>query len=84
MDTARLIEYQKWASGKKAEKADWALSPAQYIDRISSGLTGVGIAALGAFLNSLGWITVGFDKKDPEDKFKKAEGELAYAFHFKV
>ena len=84
VDTVRLIEYQKWASGKKAEKASWALSPAQYIDRISSGLTGVGIAAIGAFFNSIGWLSVGFKKDDDEDKFKKAEGKQEYSLNFKI
>ena len=83
-DVVRLVEYQKWANGKKAEKANWALSPAQFIDKISSGITGLGLAGIGAFMKSMGWLTVGFKKDDPEDKYKKAKGMQEYSLNINL
>jgi len=46
------------------------ITPTEYIDRISAGLTGTGIALLGAWLYSMGLLTAGED--DEEGKRKTA------------
>ncbi len=50
----------------------------EYIDRISSGLTGSGAFLLGMFLRSAGLIS-GSMGDDDEDKFAKLNGEQEYA-----
>ena len=55
------------------------ISANEFIDRISSGVTGTAIAALGAALSSLGAVTTGLD--DDDDEFKKLQGEQEYAIN---
>lgn len=54
------------------------ITGAQFIDKISAGMTGTMIAVLGAFAASTGFIKVGFDD-DKEDKFKGQTGHQEYA-----
>ncbi len=54
------------------------ITAAQWIDSFSAGLTGTGIAALGALAQSLGLVSVGFGKDD-EDYFKQLNGDQEYA-----
>ncbi|MEG1275532.1 MAG: hypothetical protein RSD27_07560, partial [Ruthenibacterium sp.] len=50
-----------------------------YIERLSKGLTGTGLMALGAFLLSQGLISAGGDEDDQKDAFDKMRGKQHYA-----
>lgn len=54
------------------------ITASQYIDGLASGLTGIGLTALGALLCSLGWVSGGFGD-DKEDEFAKLQGRQEYA-----
>lgn len=54
------------------------ITVSEYIDGLASGLTGTGIAAMGALLGGLGWISGGFGD-DKEDEFEKLQGRQDYA-----
>lgn len=54
------------------------MSAAQGIDSISSGLTGTGIMALGAFLMSMGFIEIGYDDEN-EETMSTLTGNQSYA-----
>lgn len=54
------------------------ITVSEYIDGLASGLTGTGLAALGALLGGLGWISGGFGD-DKEDEFEKLQGRQDYA-----
>lgn len=69
-------DYQK---GKLEALPDRAISPAQWIDKISAGLTGTGIMVLGAMLSGLGAASAGLD--DDDDEFAKLKGEQEYAIN---
>jgi hypothetical protein len=58
---------------------DKAISPTQWIDKISAGLTGTSIMVLGALLSSMGAATAGLD--DDDDEFAKLRGEQEYAIN---
>jgi hypothetical protein len=60
------------------------ITPAQFIDRLSAGLTGTAIAALGASLNALGLLRLGFEKDDKEDEFGKLTGEQEYSIEIEM
>lgn len=53
-------------------------SGTQFIDGLSSGLTGTGIMLLGAFFWSIGWISGGMDYDD-EDALERLAGKQPYA-----
>ena len=69
-------DYQK---GKLEALPDRAISPAQWIDKISAGLTGTGIMVLGTMLSGLGAASAGLD--DDDDEFAKLKGEQEYAIN---
>lgn len=57
------------------------ITPAEFIDKISSGLTGTSIAVLGYWMASMGWIVAGADGDDPEKKraYERSLGAQNYA-----
>lgn len=55
------------------------ISVGEYIDRISAGITGTGLTALGLFLGHLGLIKVGLGGDDKEQGLKKLEGHQEYS-----
>ena len=77
VDAYHLKQYYDYQNGKLNALPEKAISPSQYIDEISSGLTGTGIAALGALLASLGAVKVSFG--DDDDEFDKLRGEQEYS-----
>lgn len=54
------------------------ISAAEFIDGLSAGLTGVGVMALGMWLNSLGLLSGGMGYDD-EDQFERLQGGQEYA-----
>ena len=55
------------------------VSASRAIDEIASGLTGTGIAALGAFLAHMGWLAGAGDDDDKQRYFDIAQGSQEYA-----
>ena len=76
-DAKHLKEWQAYQRGELAALPEKAISPAQYIDRLSSGLSGTAIMALGGLLNALGFVKAGFD--DDDDEFDKMNGSQEYS-----
>ena len=64
------IDLGKLKSGK--------LTASEVIDNVSAGMTGTGVALLGALLAHLGLLT-GALGEDDEDEFKKLQGDQAYS-----
>ena len=74
-----LDAYARWeAAGKKGEMPKNAKTMTQVLDSISAGLSGTAIAALGAFLYSMGAVKLGFGG-DKDDELKKERGEQEYS-----
>lgn len=59
--------------------ADGKIDANQYIDNMASGLTGTGIALLGALLTSMGLFRTKDDDKDRKKYYDKEKGEQDYA-----
>lgn len=86
---ARAIEYSPVGVLKSVTWDAYALhkggiSLPQFIDRVSSGLTGTGVALVGALLGSSGLLNLTATASlgdDDEDKFKKANGYQEYAIN---
>ena len=76
-DAKHLKEWQAYQRGELAALPEKAISPAQYIDRLSSGLSGTMIMALGGLLNALGVVKAGLD--DDDDEFDKMNGSQEYS-----
>lgn len=80
---ARAVEYSPlgltyyMTAGTKSVK-DGKMTPAEFIDGLSSGLTGTGIVALGAFLAAQGLLTGG---GDDNDELAKLQGYQDYAIN---
>lgn len=55
-----------------------SITPAQFVDKISAGLTGSGIIGLGFFLTSMGLLSAGGGERK-EDEFEKLQGGQNYA-----
>ncbi len=55
------------------------ITASEYIDRISAGLTGAGIYALGLWLGSLGLLKVGLGDDEKEQDFEKLKGHQNYS-----
>ena len=53
------------------------ITQADFIDRLASGLTGTGLAAIGAMLYSLGHLKLSLD--EPEDELEKLNGSQEYS-----
>lgn len=71
--------YSAWeANGKKGDMPKGAKSMSQVLDDMASGLTGLGIAALGALGYALGAVKLGFGG-DPDDELEKERGSQEYS-----
>ena len=60
------------------------ITASEYIDRISAGLTGAGIYALGLWLGSLGLLKVGLGDDDKEQDFEKLKGHQDYSIEIEL
>jgi len=56
------------------------ITPSQYINNLSKGLTGTGLTLLGAFLSSLGIITGGASGED-DDRLNRLTGKQNYSIN---
>lgn len=56
-----------------------AITPTEFIDKFSSGLTGVGITLLGLLAGRFGLARAAFDPDDPDDMLAKLKGEQEYS-----
>lgn len=76
LTSALSLEMSKYHSGK--------ITQAQLIDKISMGLTGTGIALLGAFMASMGWISGGNDDEETGRKkeFDRMLGKQRFSLNF--
>lgn len=67
---------------KKLRNGD--ITGAEFCDELASGLTGTGVAALGAFLISRGILSAGGDDDDKQAGFDAAMGSQNYAINFTI
>ena len=67
---------------KKLHNGD--ITGAEFCDELASGLTGTGVAALGAFLLSRGILSAGGDDDDKQAGFDAAMGSQNYAINFTI
>lgn len=67
---------------KKLRNGD--ITAAEFCDELASGLTGTGVAALGAFLISRGILSAGGDDDDKQAGFDAAMGSQNYAINFTI
>lgn len=81
-DLYHLHQYNVAKANGETIMPDKAITPNEFIDHLSAGLTGTAVMALGAFLSSLGIVTVGLD--DDDDKFEKTKGGQEYALKIKI
>jgi hypothetical protein len=73
-----LDKYAAWeANGMKGDMPKGAKNANQVIDEIAAGLTGTGIAAIGALLYSMGAVKIGLDDDDSE--LEKLQGSQEYS-----
>ena len=79
-DLANMKTYKEWVdNGSKGKMPEKALSPTQYIDRLSQGLTGSAVAALGFIASAMGLVTVTYD--EDKEELEKLEGKQKYALN---
>lgn len=76
-DAKHLKQWNAYQRGELSVLPEKAISPAQYIDRAASGLSGTLIVGLGALLSSLGFVRGGMD--DDDDEFDKLNGSQEYS-----
>ena len=55
------------------------ISTAQFLQNLSSGLTGSGLMGLGALMMANGLLRVGFKDKDPEDEYARLTGSQEFS-----
>lgn len=67
---------------KKLRNGD--ITGAEFCDELASGLTGTGVAALGAFLIARGILSAGGDDDDKQAGFDAAMGSQNYAINFTI
>ena len=67
---------------KKLHNGD--ITGAEFCDELASGLTGSGVAALGAFLLARGILSAGGDDDDKQADFDAAMGSQNYAINFTI
>lgn len=67
---------------KKLRNGD--ITGAEFCDELASGLTGTGVAALGAFLIARGILSAGGDDDDKQSGFDAAMGSQNYAINFTI
>ena len=61
---------------KRVRKGE--ITATEAVDNICAGLTGTGVAAMGWFLASSGWLVGGLGD-EPEDEFQELQGEQSYS-----
>jgi len=76
-DAKHLKQWQAYQNGELSVLPEKAISPSQYIDRLSAGLSGTAFVALGALLSSLGFLRSGMD--DDDDELDKLNGSQEYS-----
>ena len=76
-DARHLQQWNAYQNGELSAMPEKAISPAQYIDRLSAGLSGTLIMAAGALLSGLGFVRAGLD--DDDDEFDKLKGSQEYS-----
>lgn len=76
-----LAQYNAWANGEIDTLPKNAMSPTQFIDKISAGLSGTAITALGALLASMGVVNAGFGD---DDDMEELQGKQEYALNFSL
>lgn len=74
VDTKKLKEY---VNGD----VENGMSPAQYIDNISSGLTGTALVGLGVLLASMGVLSGGDGEDEKQNNFDELKGSQNYALN---
>lgn len=67
---------------KKLHNGD--ITGAEFCDELASGLTGTGVAAIGAFLIARGILSAGGDDDDKQAGFDAAMGSQNYAINFTI
>jgi hypothetical protein len=77
-----MVDTVRYQEGKTSKAPKRTVTPAQFIDKIASGLTGSGVMALGFALAMAGVARGGFDYEEPEDKIAQLEGEQEYGVNF--
>ena len=82
-DLHHLKQYNDYQKGKLDTLPEGAITPNQFIDNLSAGLTGTAVMALGAILGSMGLVSCGFGDDD-DDKYEKAKGAQEYAIRFSI
>ena len=55
------------------------ISTAQFLQNLSSGLTGAGLMGVGALMMANGLLRVGFKDKDPEDEYARLTGSQEFS-----
>lgn len=78
-DLAHLRQYLDAKSGKLEKMPKSAISPTEWIDKFSAGLTGTGVMIAGVLAAIFGIARAGFDKNDPKDTIAKMKGEQEYS-----
>ncbi len=71
-DLYQVNQYRK-TGGKKG------ITTAQFLQNMSSGLTGCGLMGLGAFMMANGLLSVGFRDDEPEDEYAETTGHQEFA-----
>ena len=76
-----LNKYAIWEqNGFKGQAPKGARSATEVIDRVAAGMTGTMVAALGAFLKSIGAVELKLGDK-PDDELEKLEGKQEYSLN---
>ena len=73
------IELVKAVTYDVAQVKNGKMEAQEMIDHISSGITGTGIVALGAWLASMGLVSGGDDENDKIQNFEELQGKQNYA-----
>lgn len=68
----QMNQYRQ-TNGKKG------ISTAQFLQNLSSGLTGAGLMGVGALMMANGLLRVGFKDKDPEDEYARLTGSQEFS-----
>ena len=80
-DIYHLKHYLDYENGKLNALPEKAISPAQFIDHLCSGLAGTAILAVGAILANAGVVSCGLD--DDDDELEKLKGNQKYSINLK-
>ena len=80
-DIYHLKQYLDYNKGKLNALPEKAISPAQFIDHLCSGLAGSAILTVGALLANAGVVSCGLD--DDDDELEKLKGNQKYSINLK-